>query len=65
MSFFPIKFQTEDGYTFYILYSGRVVDSLDPEAVDMSWPDVKSFMNDQDAAAAIFNSITDKKQENI
>ncbi len=47
MSFFPIKFQTDDGYTFFILYSGRVVDSLDPETVDMSWPDVKSFFNSQ------------------
>ncbi len=55
MSFFPVKFQTEDGYTFYILYSGRVVDSLDPGTVDMSWPDVKSF----------FNSQASKQQENI
>ena len=47
MSFFPVKFQTEDGYTLYILYSGRVVDSLDPEAVDMSWPDVEAFFNSQ------------------
>jgi len=45
MSIFPIKFQSESGYTFFILYSGRVVDSLDPETVDMSWPDVKSFFN--------------------
>ena len=43
MSFFPIKFQTEDGYTFYILYDGSVVDSPDPEAVDMSWPNIKAF----------------------
>lgn len=47
MSFFPIKFQTEDGYTFYILYSGRVVDSLDPEKEDMSWPSVESFLQSQ------------------
>ena len=47
MSFFPIKFQTEDGYTFFILYSGRVVDSLDPETVDMSWPGVEEFFNSQ------------------
>ena len=45
MSIFPIKYQTDSGYTFFILYSGRVVDSLDPETVDMSWPDVKSFLN--------------------
>ena len=47
MSFFPIKFQTEDGYTFFILYSGRVVDSLDQKIVDMSWPDIRSFFNSQ------------------
>ena len=64
MSFFPIKFQTEDGYTFYILHSGRVVDSLDPEKEDMSWPDIKSFMNDQGDADVIFNSPANKQQEN-
>ncbi len=47
MSFFPIKFQTEDGYTFYTLYSGRVVDALDPDKVDMTWPDIRSFFNSQ------------------
>ena len=55
MSFFPIKFQTEDGYTFYILYSGRVVDSLDPEKEDMSWPDVESFVASQGDCDTIFN----------
>lgn len=48
MSFFPIKFQTEDGFTYYVLYSGQVVDSLDPETVDMSWPNVESFLRSQD-----------------
>ena len=60
MSFFPIKFQTEDGYTFYILYSGRVVDSLDPEAVDMSWPDVKSFLQSQGDRVTVFNPPSSK-----
>ena len=55
MSFFPIKFQTEDGYTFYILYSGRVVDSLDPEKEDMSWPSVESFLRSQGYPDAVFN----------
>ena len=55
MSFFPIKFQTEDGYTFYILYSGRVVDSLDPEKEDMSWPSVESFLCSQGYPDTVFN----------
>ena len=55
MSFFPLKFQTEDGYTFYILYSGRVVDSLDPERVDMSWPSVESFLHSQGYPDTVFN----------
>ena len=55
MSFFPLKFQTEDGYTFFILYSGRIVDSLDPERVNMSWPDVESFLQSQGDRATVFN----------
>jgi len=55
MSFFPLKFQTEDGYTFYILYSGRVVDSLDPDKEDMSWPDVESFLQSQGDRVTVFN----------
>ena len=47
MNIFPLVFQTEDGFTYYILEDGRVVDSLDPETVDMSWPDVSSFLSTQ------------------
>ena len=44
MKIFPLKFQTEDGFTYYILECGKVVDSLDPEKEDMSWPDVDTFL---------------------
>ena len=37
------KFKTGDGYTFYQLPDGKVVDNLDPNAVDMSWDNVKDF----------------------
>ena len=47
MKIFPLKFKTEDGYTYYILECGRVVDSLDPETEDMSWPDVDTFLKAQ------------------
>jgi len=47
MNIFPLKFQTEDGYTYYILRSGRVVDSPDPEKEDMSWPDIEAFLRSQ------------------
>ncbi len=39
--------QTEDGYTFYLLESGRVVDSLEPTHVDMSWPSLDAFIESQ------------------
>ena len=47
MSMFPLKFKTEDGYTYYILATGRVVDSLDPEKEDMSWHDITEFRESQ------------------
>ena len=47
MKIYPLKYQTEDGFTYYILECGRVVDNLDPEKVDMSWPDIDSFLRSQ------------------
>ena len=41
---------TEDGYTFYRLHDDSVVDSLDPESVDMSWPSYQSFADEVNAA---------------
>ena len=35
--------KTEDGYTFYRLANGKVVDNLDPSRVDMSWPSYDEF----------------------
>ena len=35
---------TEDGYKFYLLEDGRVVDSLDPESVDMSFGTLAQFV---------------------
>jgi len=40
---FTRQFKTDDGYTFYQLPDGRVVDNLDPKIVDMSWDNVKDF----------------------
>ena len=40
---FTRQFKTDDGYTFYQLPDGRVVDNLDPNIVDMSWDNVKDF----------------------
>jgi hypothetical protein len=42
-SVYARKFKTGDGYTFYQLPDGKVVDNLDPNAVDMSWNNVKDF----------------------
>jgi hypothetical protein len=36
-------FKTEDGFTFYLLPDGRVVDSLDEDRIDMSWPNLRAF----------------------
>jgi len=40
---FTRQFKTDDGYTFYQLPDGRVVDNLDPKIVDMSWDNIKEF----------------------
>jgi len=40
---FKFKFRTEDGYIFYVLRNGKVVDSLDPEKEDMSWDSFDDF----------------------
>jgi len=40
---FTRQFKTDDGYTFYQLPDGRVVDNLDPNIVDMSWDNIKDF----------------------
>lgn len=40
---FTRQFKTDDGYTFYQLPDGRVVDNLDSNIVDMSWDNVKDF----------------------
>lgn len=40
--------RTEDGYTFYVLANGRVVDNLDPDMVDMSWPSMATFALEAD-----------------
>lgn len=34
---------TSDGYRFHHLKDGRVVDSRDPEAIDMSWDTLAEF----------------------
>ena len=38
------RYRTEDGFTFYALPSGRVVDNLDPDLVDMSWETLADFL---------------------
>ena len=40
------EFKTNDGYVFYLLEDGSVVDSLNPDHVDMSWPSIESFIQD-------------------
>lgn len=50
---YPIKLETtEDGYTFYLLESGKVVDDLDPEFEDMSWSSLDSFIESQHNGSA-------------
>lgn len=46
-------FMTSDGYKFHELPGGRVSDSHDPDAEDMSWDSVKEFMEDNDDAEVI------------
>ena len=37
---FSRRIKTEDGYTFYILPNGKVVDSLIPDLVDMTYDSI-------------------------
>jgi hypothetical protein len=48
----PVKtFKTADGYTFYELPNGSIVDNLKPSQVDMSWPSRQEFMSDMEGTA--------------
>ena len=40
------KVKTEDGYTFYIMPNGKVVDNLDPDLIDLSYDSIEEFEND-------------------
>jgi DNA-binding protein H-NS/K+/H+ antiporter YhaU regulatory subunit KhtT len=44
-------YKTTDGYTFFELSDGSIVDNIDPEKVDLSWPSVKEFLSDMDGSA--------------
>jgi glutamate synthase domain-containing protein 1 len=37
-------YMTEDGYKFFLLEDGRLVDNLDPELCDMSFDSFEEFM---------------------
>lgn len=45
--------KTEDGYTFHLLPNGTVVDNLDPDGVDMSWPTFDDFVLNADFTFSI------------
>ena len=40
------RIQTEDGYIFYVLPDGKVVDNLNPELVDLSFESLEKMLND-------------------
>ena len=42
-------FKTEDGYTFYQLDNGKIVDNTNSNNVDMSWNSLDEFKKDIDA----------------
>ena len=42
-------FKTEDGYTFYQLDNGKIVDNTNSNNVDMSWNSLDEFKKDVDA----------------
>ena len=37
-------YMTEDGYKFFLLEDGRLVDNLDPDVCDMSFNSFEEFM---------------------
>lgn len=39
-------YHTEDGYTFYQLSDGSVVDNLDPDLVDLAWDSEADFVDE-------------------
>lgn len=42
----PKEIKTEDGYTFYLMPDGKLVDNLKPELVDLSYDSMEEFEND-------------------
>jgi hypothetical protein len=44
------KIRTADGFVFYHLFNGQVVDNLNASAVDMSWDTLQQFVDSYDDA---------------
>ncbi len=44
----PRKFRTEDGYVFFMLEDGSLVDNLDPEKRDMTYDSLEHLTAEVD-----------------
>jgi hypothetical protein len=54
-------FKTEDGYTFFLLPDGRVADSLDENAIDQSWPNLRDFRDSMKADGIAVKTVAPAK----
>jgi len=41
----PKQFKTEDGYIFYLMPDGKVVDNLNPQLIDLSFTSIEELIN--------------------
>ena len=55
-------YRTEDGYTFYLLSDGTVVDNLEANNVDMSWDSLEKFVWDIRVLGGIVLTSQDRRQ---
>lgn len=62
----PVKtYQSTDGYTFYEMPNGKIVDNLNPENVDMSWGSKKEFLNDMEGTVAEIGDVLGQRRANL
>lgn len=62
----PVKtYQSTDGYKFYEMPDGKIVDNLNPDNVDMSWGTKKEFLSDMEGTVAEIGDVIGKRRSNI
>ncbi len=62
----PVKtYESTDGYKFYEMPDGKIVDNLNPDNVDMSWGTKKEFLSDMEGTVAEIGDVIGKRRSNL